>query len=126
MTKTWDEDVIIASADLDVVARLTAARFAEREQEVQRLSRVDELNTSASALSRALAAMNRHALSECRGSHSKWDVGEDCRAFHEALSAYAAVVHGIAEDYRGLAADTVAPEQQQQQPPARRRNLTIV
>lgn len=126
MTKTWDEDVIIASADLDVVARLTAARFEEREQEIQRLSRIEELNTSASALSRALAEMNRHALSECRGSHSKWDVGADGRAFHEALRAYAAVVHGIAEDYRGLATAASAQAEQQQKPAARRRNLTIV
>jgi hypothetical protein len=123
VTKTWNEDAIITSHDLDVLARLMAARFADRVQEQRRLERLDEVNHAAATLSRSLADMNRHALSECRGSHSKWDVGEDSRAFYHSLSAYATLVRELAIEYRTLSAEAVAV-------PAdgglRRRNLTVV
>jgi hypothetical protein len=107
VTDSWTERATIASSDLDVLARLTAARFADCAQETRRLERLEALNGALGALSRSLAALGRHTISECRGSHSKWDVTEDNRAFYEALATYAALVRDLAAEYRSLSPDTV-------------------
>jgi len=112
----------IASSDLDVLASLTAARLADREQEARRLAQLDELNGAMSTLSRSLAALGRHSLSECRGSHSRWDVTEDTRAFYDALSTYAALVRTVATEYRELAAGPTRAVVAS----SRRRNLSIL
>jgi hypothetical protein len=121
MTAIWNDRTMIASEDLDVLARLTAARFSDRAQEARRLQQLDELNGAVAALSRNLAALSRHAISECRGSHSRWDVTEDSRAFYDALSAYGTLVRDLAEEYRSLSRGTAdAPAT------ARHKKLSIV
>jgi hypothetical protein len=116
-----EELTTIASSDLEVLATLTAARFADREQEGRRLAQLDELNSAMSTLSRRLAALGRHSLSECRGSHSQWDVTEDTRAFYDALCTYAALVRTIATEYRERAGPTRGVVAS-----GRRRNLSIL
>lgn len=108
VTDYQEERITLASSDLDVLARLTAARFEDRGQEARRLTQLDELNGAMSTLSRALAALGRHSISECRGSHSKWDVTEDTRAFYNALSTYATLVRSVAAEYRGLSGEPAA------------------
>lgn len=122
VTNSWNERATIASSDLDVLARLTAARFSDRAQEARRLERLDELNNALGALSRSLAALGRHTISECRGSHSKWDVTEDNRAFYEALSRYAALVRDLADEYRSLTTEAVDATS----PASSRRSLSII
>jgi hypothetical protein len=122
VTDSWKDRTTIASPDLDVLARLTAARFADRAQEARRLAQLDDVNGAVAALSRSLAALGRHAISECRGSHSKWDVMEDSRAFYEALSTYATLVRELADEYRSLSADTAVASSES----GRRRNLSII
>jgi len=117
-----EELTTIASSDLDVLANLTAARFADREQEARRLAQLDELNGAMGTLSRSLAALGRHSLSECRGSHSRWDVTEDTRAFSDALCTYAALVRTVATEYRELAAGPTRGVVAS----GRRRNLSIL
>jgi hypothetical protein len=112
----------IASSDLDVLASLTAARFADREQEARRLAQLDELNAAMNALSRSLAALGRHSLSECRGSHSRWDVTEDTRAFYHDVCTYAALVRTVATEYRERAAGSTTAASAS----SRRRNLSIL
>lgn len=113
---------MIASSDLDVLANLTAARFPDREQEARRLVQLDQLNSALSALSRSLAALGRHSLSECRGTHSRWDVTEDTRAFYDALCTYAALVRTVAAEYRELSASPTTAASTS----TRRRNLSIL
>ena len=122
MNTSREELTTIASSDLDVLANLTAARFADREQEARRLAQLDALNSAMSTLSRSLAALGRHSLSECRGSHSRWDVTEDTRAFYDALCTYAALVRTVATEHRELAA---GPTRGVAASP-RRRNLSIL
>ncbi len=122
MTDSGKDRTTIASPDLDVLARLTAARFAARAQEARRLEQIDELNSAVAALSRSLASLSRHTISECRGSHSKWDVTEDSRAFYAALSAYATLVRTIAAEYGSPAADAADAGTAKRQ----RRNLSII
>jgi hypothetical protein len=105
VTDYREDRITLASSDLDVLARLTAARFDDRGQEAHRLAQLDELNGAMSAVSRALAALGRHSISECRGSHSKWDVTEDTRAFYDALCTYASLVRAVAGEYRALSAE---------------------
>ncbi|HJR67852.1 MAG TPA: hypothetical protein VJ802_15585 [Gemmatimonadaceae bacterium] len=119
---SWEELTTIASSDLDVLAHLTAARFPDRDQEARRLAQLDALNGAMSSLSRTLAALGRHSLSECRGSHSRWDVTEDTRAFYNALCSYAALVRTMANEYRELLAEPAPPVNAT----ARRRNLSIL
>ena len=122
MTDSGKDRTTIASPDLEVLARLTAARFADRAQEEHRLEQIDELNGAVGALSRSLAALSRHTISECRGSHSKWDVTEDTRAFYTALSAYATLVRKLAAEYGSPAADAADAGATK----SRRRNLSII
>ena len=122
MTDFREERTTLASSDLDVLARLTTARFDDRGQEARRLAQLDELNSALSALSRSLAALGRHSISECRGTHSKWDVTEDTRAFYEALSTYATLVRKVAAEYGASSedpAETISSG-------GRRRNLSIL
>jgi hypothetical protein len=123
VTESWEQRATIAPADLDVLARLTAARFADAAQEARRLERLDELNSASAYLSRAVATLSRHAISECRGSHSKWDMTEDSRVFYDALARYATLVRDVAAEYQRLAppsteSSSVVPE--------RRRNLSLL
>lgn len=117
-----NELTTITASDLDVLAHLTAARFADREQEARRLAQLDEVNGALNALSRTLATLGRHSLSECRGSHSRWDVTEDARAFYHALSTYAALVRTLAAEHRELAAGSTAAVSAT----GRRRSLSIL
>jgi len=91
-------------------------------QEARRLAQLDELNGAMSAVSRALAALGRHSISECRGSHSKWDVTEDTRAFYGALRTYASLVRTVAGEYRALSAEPAEAIGAG----VRRRNLSIL
>ena len=122
MTESWQERATIAPADLDVLARVTAARFTDVAEEARRLEWLDELNSASSSLSRAVATLSRHAISECRGSHSKWDMTEDSRAFYDALSRFATLVRNVAAEYQRLSPaaseSSVVPE--------RRRNLRVL
>jgi hypothetical protein len=125
VTDPGKDRTTIASPDLEVLARLTAARFADRAQEERRLEQIDELNGAVGALSRSLAALSRHTISECRGSHSKWDVTEDSRAFYAALSAYATLVRKLAAEYGSPAADA-ADAADAGTAKRQRRNLSII
>ncbi|MGQ0714660.1 MAG: hypothetical protein ACT4PJ_13140 [Gemmatimonadaceae bacterium] len=123
MTDSWEQRATIAPADLDVLARLTAARFSDPAQEAERLEWLDELTSASASLSRAVATLNRHAISECRGSHSKWDMTQDSRVFYDALATYASLVRDVAAEYQRLAptsadASGIVAE--------RRRNLSIL
>lgn len=123
VTDSWEQRATIAPADLDVLARLTAARFSDPAQEATRLEWLDELNNASATLSRAVATLNRHAISECRGSHSKWDMTQDSRAFYDALATFATLVRDVAVEYQRLApssaeASGVVAE--------RRRNLSLL
>ena len=123
MTQSWEERATIAPADLDVLARLTAARFTDAAQEARRLEWLDELNSASASLSRAVATLNRHAISECRGSHSKWDMTEDSRVFFDALAKYATLVRDVAAEYHQLSPMTAEPNGAVRE---RRRNLSLL
>lgn len=123
MTESWEQRATIAPADLDVLARLTAARFTDAGQEARRLQWLDELNSASASLSRALATLNRHAISECRGSHSKWDMATDSRVFYDALARYATLVRDVAAEYQRL---SPAPAETSAVVPERRRNLSLL
>lgn len=123
MAESWEQRATIAPADLDVLARLTAARFTDAAQEARRLERLDELNSASASLSRSLATLSRHTISECRGSHSKWDLTEDSRAFYDALARYAALVRDVAAEYQRLSPQ---PADSTSVVPERRRNLSLI
>ena len=123
MTESWEQRATIAPADLDVLARLTAARFTDAAQEARRLEWLDELNNASACLSRAAATLNRHAISECRGSHSKWDMTEDSRVFFDALARYATLVRDAAAEYHQLSPMTAEPSGAVRE---RRRNLSLL
>lgn len=123
MTESWEQRATIAPADLDVLARLTAARFTDAAEEARRLQRLDELNSASATLSRAVSTLNRHAISECRGSHSNWDVTEDSRAFYDALARYAMLVRDVATEYQRL---SPASAESSSIVPERRRNLSLL
>ena len=65
---------------------------------------VGELLRATSHLSRVLADLARHGLSDSRGTHSAWDVGGDADRVFEALVRYEALVHGIGSEYELLIA----------------------
>jgi hypothetical protein len=123
VTHSWEQRATIAPADLDVLARLTAARFTDAAQEACRLAWLDEVNSASASLSRALTTLSRHAISECRGSHSKWDMTEDSRAFYEALARYAKLVRDVAAEYQRL---SPASSESSGGVPERRRNLRVL
>ena len=123
MAESWEQRATIAPADLDVLARVTAARFSDAAEEARRLQWLDELNSASATLSRAVSTLSRHAISECRGSHSKWDVTEDSRAFYDALARYAALVRDVAAEYQRL---SPAPAEASSVVPERRRNLSLL
>ena len=123
MTESWEQRATLAPADLDVLARLTAARFPDAAQEARRLQWLDEVNSASASLSRAVATLSRHAISECRGSHSKWDMTEDSRVFYDALARYATLVREVAAEYERL---SPAPTESSGVVPERRRNLRIL
>jgi hypothetical protein len=123
VTESWEQRATIAPADLDVLARLTAARFTDAAQEGRRLERLDELNSASASLSRAVATLNRHAISECRGSHSKWDMTEDSRVFFDALARYATLVRDVAAEYNELSPMSAEPNGDVRE---RRRNLSLL
>ena len=123
MTDSWEQRATIAPADLDVLARLTAARFSDAAQEARRLQWLDELNSASASLSRAVVTLSRHTISECRGSHSKWDMTQDTRAFYDALAAYATLVRDAAAEYQRL---SPAPAEPTSVVVERRRNLSLL
>lgn len=123
MTESWEQRATIAPADLDVLARLTAARFTDAAQEARRLQWLDELNNASASLSRAVTTLSRHTISECRGSHSRWDVKEDSRVFFDALARYATLVRDVAAEYERL---SPAPAEPGGVVPERRRNLKVL
>jgi hypothetical protein len=123
VTESWEQRATIAPADLDVLARLTAARFTDAAQEARRLAWLDELNGASASLSRAVATLNRHAISECRGSHSRWDMTEDSRVFFDALSRYATLVRDVAAEYHHLSPMLAEPNGEVRE---RRRNLSLL
>jgi hypothetical protein len=123
VTQSWEQRATVAPADLDILARLTAARFIDAAQEARRLQWLDELNGASASLSRALATLNRHAISECRGSHSKWDMAEDSRVFYDALARYATLVRDVAAEYHQLAPMSAEPNGAVRE---RRRNLSLL
>ena len=123
MTESWEQRATIAPADLDVLARLTAARFTDAAQEARRLAWLDELNSASACLSRAVSTLNRHAISECRGSHSKWDMTEDSRVFFDALARYATLVRDVAAEYDQLAPMAAEPNGAVRE---RRRNISLL
>ena len=122
MTESWEQRATIAPADLDVLARLTAARFTDAAQEARRLQWLDELNSASACLSRAVATLSRHAISESRGSHSKWDMMEDSRVFYDALARYATLVRDAADEYQRLSSASA----ESRGVPERRRNLRVL
>ena len=65
---------------------------------------VDELLRATSHLSRALAGLARHGLSESRGTHSAWDVAADAEQVFEALVRYESLIYGIGSEYELLIA----------------------
>ena len=83
-----DERSTIARHDLRIAAVVVSVRLGEPLAEQQRLTLVDELIRVESSLGRELAEHARHALSESRGTHSKWDVVADAEAVYAALERY--------------------------------------
>jgi hypothetical protein len=123
VTESWEQRATIAPADLDVLARVTAARFTDGAQEARRLQLLDELNSASASLSRAVATLSRHAISECRGSHCKWDMTEDTHVFYDALARYATLVRDVAAEYERLSPASV---ESSSVVPERRRNLSLL
>ena len=105
--------VAISRADLELLAALSAARFADAEAEAERAKLVIRAHAAGQALGGQLSRGSRHALSESRGSHSAWDVAADLRAAFDALAAYAQEVRAVVERYG--AAGVVAPRVETEQ-----------
>ena len=107
-----EDRIAIEHSDLRIAAVVISGRFREASAEQQRLTLVEELLRLESNLGRALAEHARHALSESRGSHSKWDVAADSEQVFAALQSYAVALQRIASKYRTLAAlvDTIESE----------------
>ena len=104
-----EDRVTIAHSDLLIAAIVISGRFRDASAEQERLTLVEELLRLESNLGRALAEHARHALSESRGSHSKWDVAADGAQAFAALQSYAVALQRIASKYETLAApvDTI-------------------
>ena len=93
-------EVVISRADLALLAALSTARFANPDAEAERVRSVIAVHAVGQALATLLALGSRHALSESRGSHAKWDVSADLLAAFDALGAYADEVRDVAARYR--------------------------
>lgn len=88
--------IVIAPADLASVAELAAARLADPVAERERLTLLEGVFRAGAALYHALSQYSLHALSESRGSHSRWDLSTDAMMLQDALCAYAEAVRRAA------------------------------
>ncbi len=109
MNTTGEPSVIVEHDDLQVVAEAMMLRLQLRSTEARRIARMRELLAAATELSRALSSHTHHALVHCQGSHGTWDLERDTAALFDALSAYGALVHDVALEYRPIARGSVDP-----------------
>jgi hypothetical protein len=113
--------VAISRADLELLAALSAARFADPTAEGERARLVIGAHAAGQALATQLALGSRHAISESRGSHSRWDVDADLLAAFDALVAYAAELRRVAARYGTPGGGSARLESEHETRPADRR-----
>jgi hypothetical protein len=92
--------------DLQIVAEVVTMRLPLRGPEQERVTRVRALLAAETELGRAFSAHTQHALINCQGSHGAANLGDDTAPLFQALMTYAALLHELAADYRGLVRDT--------------------
>ena len=95
----------LARLDCELLAVLTSTRLRDPIAEQRRTALLDGVHRAAREAARRLEEYSRHAVTECHGSRSRWNVAADARAFYDALAAYAALARWTAEELAGLAAE---------------------
>ena len=101
--------VTITRDDLETVSEAVMLRFPLRHAETRRVERMRELLEASSELCRSLTQHTQHALVHCRGSHGTGDLASDADVLFKALTAYGALIHDVAAEYRSAVRDPVAP-----------------
>lgn len=97
------DGLVLRRADVELVALLTVARLPDPEAERRRLALLDGVHRSGHQASQALATLTRRGISESRGSHSAWNLGEDAALFLERFAEYAAQIRSAATMFREVA-----------------------
>ena len=92
-------DATLARSALDLTALLASIRFEDRRLEERRLVCLEQVHHAAHETHTKLGAYTRHAISECRGSLSAWDVEQDATSFYIALANYCAAVRRVADEF---------------------------
>ena len=95
----------VSHDDLQIVAEIVTMRLPLRAPEQERVMRVRALLAAETELGRAFSAHTQHALINCQGSHGAANLGDDTAALFQAFMIYAALLHELAADYRGLVRD---------------------
>lgn len=89
---------VVARERLHALAALAAARL-DGAHEQRRLRSLDEAHVAGRRASRLLGEFTRHSVTECRGSHSTWDVCGDADAVFDALREYAQALDRVARAF---------------------------
>lgn len=91
-----DTEITLRLIDLRIAAAAMSLRLDDPIAEERRLSLVAELLRAQGSLGQAFAAHLRHSLSECRGTHSRWDVQDDAERLWEAMTHFESSVRQTA------------------------------
>ncbi len=91
--------------ECEVLALLASARLRDPVAERRRSALLDEINRAGRAAARRLDVYTRHAVVESHGSHARWNLAGDARAFFDALAAYATLVHRANQELAALVDD---------------------
>jgi hypothetical protein len=99
----------ISRENLQIVAEMVEMRLPLRAPEQRRVARAREVLAAEAELARAVSAHTQHALISCQGSHGAANLAADTATLYAALSAYAAVIRDVADEYRALVHAGEAP-----------------
>lgn len=93
-----DTEITLRLIDFRIAAAAMSLRLDDPSAEERRLSLVAELLRAQGLLGQAFAAHLRHSLSECRGTHSRWDIQDDAERLWLALEDFESSVRQTARE----------------------------